>query len=45
MLEAIQEITQLPQEFEIFNIIILSCMILSVFYLIIEMIILPLKQL
>ena len=45
MLEALQEITQLPQEFQMFNMIILSCMILSVFYLIIEIIILPLKQL
>ena len=45
MLEQIQNITNLPQEFQTFNIIILSIMIISVFYVLIEILILPLKQL
>lgn len=45
MLEQIQNITNLPQEYQIFNIIILSIMIISVFYLLIEILLLPLKQL
>lgn len=45
MLEAIQEITQLPQELSLLNGIIVSIITLSIFYLLIEILLLPLKKL
>lgn len=45
MLKTIQEITQLPQELSLLNGIIVSIITLSIFYLLIEILLLPLKKL